>query len=48
MATRGRPIPATTVQQIARLAAAQSVRRTARACEVSPTTVQKYKPRKVK
>ena len=45
MAMRGRPLDEHTQRRIARLAGTLSVRKTARACEVSPTTVCKYKPR---
>lgn len=41
VATRGRPIPATTMAQIQRLPL--SVRKAARHVNVSPTTVVKYR-----
>lgn len=45
MATRGRPIPASDVRAIRRLAVVASVRQTARVVGVAPNTVQKYKKR---
>ncbi len=42
MAVRGKPIPASDVNTIKRMAAL-SVRKAARLVNVSPTTVQKYR-----